>query len=169
VSSSWKKQERCGGLAAADGVRMSVQGAHASAGSLWSIGVIRSTLTDRHEAPKQGSEGAPDAWLDVHPLVADGLLGIKAGDELIVITWLHQSRRDVLQVHPRKNPNNPLTGVFATRSPDRPNPSVCIPSSCAKSTDDACVLALSRSSTEHRSSTSSQSCDRRMQPRRNIP
>jgi tRNA-Thr(GGU) m(6)t(6)A37 methyltransferase TsaA len=101
---------------------MSVQGAHASAGSLWSIGVIRSTLTDRHEAPKQGSEGAPDAWLDVHPLVADGLLGIKAGDELIVITWLHQSRRDVLQVHPRKNPNNPLTGVFATRSPDRPNP-----------------------------------------------
>jgi tRNA-Thr(GGU) m(6)t(6)A37 methyltransferase TsaA len=84
--------------------------------------VIRSTLTDRHEAPKQGSEGAPDAWLEVDPLVADGLLGIQAGDELIVITWLHKARRDVLQVHPRKNPNNPLSGVFATRSPDRPNP-----------------------------------------------
>jgi tRNA-Thr(GGU) m(6)t(6)A37 methyltransferase TsaA len=101
---------------------MSVKGAHASAGSLRSIGVIRSTLTDRHEAPKQGSEGAPDAWLEVDPLVADGLLGIQAGDELIVITWLHKARRDVLQVHPRKNPNNPLSGVFATRSPDRPNP-----------------------------------------------
>jgi tRNA-Thr(GGU) m(6)t(6)A37 methyltransferase TsaA len=101
---------------------MSVKGVHASAGSLWSIGVIRSSLTDRHEAPKQGSEGAPDAWLEVHPLAADGLLGINVGDELIVITWLHQGRRNVLQVHPRGNPSNPLTGVFATRSPDRPNP-----------------------------------------------
>ena len=101
---------------------MSVKGVHASAGSLWSIGVIRSSLTDRHEAPKQGSEGAPDAWLEVHPLAADALLGINVGDELIVITWLHQGRRNVLQVHPRGNPSNPLTGVFATRSPDRPNP-----------------------------------------------
>ena len=101
---------------------MSVKGAHAAAGSLWSIGVIRSGLTERHGAPKQGSEGAPDAWLEVHPLASDGLLGISVGDELIVITWLHQGRRDVLQVHPRGNPTNPLTGVFATRSPDRPNP-----------------------------------------------
>jgi tRNA-Thr(GGU) m(6)t(6)A37 methyltransferase TsaA len=101
---------------------MSVKGAHAAAGSLWSIGVIRSVLTERHGAPKQGSEGAPDAWLEVHPLASDGLLGISVGDELIVITWLHQGRRDVLQVHPRGNPTNPLTGVFATRSPDRPNP-----------------------------------------------
>jgi tRNA-Thr(GGU) m(6)t(6)A37 methyltransferase TsaA len=101
---------------------MSVKGAHAAAGSLWSIGVIRSTLTERHGAPKQGAEGAPDAWLDVHPLAAEGLLGISVGDELFVITWLHQGRRNVLQVHPRGNPTNPLTGVFATRSPDRPNP-----------------------------------------------
>jgi tRNA-Thr(GGU) m(6)t(6)A37 methyltransferase TsaA len=101
---------------------MSIKGAHATAGSLWSIGVIRSTLTERHGAPKQGAEGAPDAWLEVHPLAADGLLGISAGDELIVITWLHHGRRNVLQVHPRGNPTNPLTGVFATRSPDRPNP-----------------------------------------------
>jgi tRNA-Thr(GGU) m(6)t(6)A37 methyltransferase TsaA len=101
---------------------MSVTGPSAAAGSLWSIGVIRSVLTERHGAPKQGSEGAPDAWLEVHPLVSDGLLGVSVGDELIVITWLHQGRRDVLQVHPRGNPTNPLTGVFATRSPDRPNP-----------------------------------------------
>jgi len=101
---------------------MSVKGAHAAAGTLWSIGVIRSVLTERHGAPKQGSEGAPDAWLEVHPSVSDGLLGVSVGDELIVITWLHQGRRDVLQVHPRGNPTNPLTGVFATRSPDRPNP-----------------------------------------------
>ena len=101
---------------------MSVKGAHAAAGSLWSIGVIRSTLPERHGGPKQGAEGAPDAWLDVHPLAAEGLLGIAVGDELIVITWLHQGRRNVLQVHPRGNPTNPLTGVFATRSPDRPNP-----------------------------------------------
>jgi tRNA-Thr(GGU) m(6)t(6)A37 methyltransferase TsaA len=91
-------------------------------GSLWSVGVIRSTLTVRGDAPKQGSEGAPDAWLEVHPWAAEGLLRLAVGDEIIVITWLHQGRRDVLQVHPRANPSNPLTGVFATRSPDRPNP-----------------------------------------------
>src|SRR5262245_17748833 len=91
-------------------------------GSLWSVGVIRSTLTVRRDAPKQGPEGAPDSWLDVHPWAAEVLLRLAVGDEIIVITWLHQGRRDVLQVHPRANPNNPLTGVFATRSPDRPNP-----------------------------------------------
>ena len=92
------------------------------AGSLRSVGLIRSALTNRHEAPKQGNEGAPDAWLEVHPWAKDGLLGITVGDNLLVITWLHQGRRDTLQVHPRGNPNNPLTGVFFTRSPDRPNP-----------------------------------------------
>lgn len=86
------------------------------------IGVIRSTITSRHEAPKQGSEGAPDAWLEVEPWAVDGLMGLAPGDEIIVITWLHQSHRDTFQVHPRRNPNNPLMGVFATRSPDRPNP-----------------------------------------------
>jgi tRNA-Thr(GGU) m(6)t(6)A37 methyltransferase TsaA len=86
------------------------------------IGVIRSTLKSRSEAPKQGSEGAPDAWLDVHPWAAEALHLLSAGDKVIVITWFHQSKRDVLQVHPRSNPRNPLTGVFATRSPDRPNP-----------------------------------------------
>jgi len=86
------------------------------------IGVIRSPLKTRSGAPKQGSEGAPDAWLEVRRWAADGLHGLAAGDELIVITWLHQARRGVLQVHPRGNPRYPIMGVFATRSPDRPNP-----------------------------------------------
>ena len=86
------------------------------------IGVIRSPLTSRKDAPKQGDEGAPDAWLEIYPWAADGLLRLAAGDEILVFTWLHQGRRDTLQVHPRGNETNPLTGVFATRSPDRPNP-----------------------------------------------
>lgn len=90
--------------------------------SLQPIGFIRSTIRTRREAPCQGSEGAPDVWLDVLPAVAPGLLGIASGAEVIVITWLHQAKRDVLEVHPRRNPANPLTGVFFTRSPDRPNP-----------------------------------------------
>jgi tRNA-Thr(GGU) m(6)t(6)A37 methyltransferase TsaA len=86
------------------------------------VGVIRSEIKQRADAPKQGSEAAPDAWLEVHPWAAEGLHRISAGDELVIITWFHQSRRDVLQVHPRSDVRNPLTGVFATRSPDRPNP-----------------------------------------------
>jgi tRNA-Thr(GGU) m(6)t(6)A37 methyltransferase TsaA len=86
------------------------------------IGVISSGLKTRSEAPKQGSEGAPDAWLEVHPWAAEALRGLAPGDEIIVITWFHQARRDVFEVHPRSDPHNPLTGVFATRSPDRPNP-----------------------------------------------
>lgn len=86
------------------------------------IGVIRSSLTARRDAPKQGDEGAPDAWLEIYPWAADGLLRMAAGDEILVFTWLHQGRRDTLQVHPRGDERNPLTGVFATRSPDRPNP-----------------------------------------------
>jgi tRNA-Thr(GGU) m(6)t(6)A37 methyltransferase TsaA len=90
--------------------------------SVRSIGIIRSALRTTSEAPKQGSEGAPDAWLEVEPAFADALLGIEAGDELVIITWFHRADRDVLQVRPRRNPANPLTGVFATRSPARPNP-----------------------------------------------
>jgi tRNA-Thr(GGU) m(6)t(6)A37 methyltransferase TsaA len=86
------------------------------------VGVIRSPLSSRHEAPKQGHEGAPDAWLEVQPWAADALLGISPGDQLIIITWLHQGNRETLRVRPRRDPNNPLTGVFATRSPDRPDP-----------------------------------------------
>ena len=86
------------------------------------IGVVRSQLRRREEAPMQGDEGAPDAWLELAPPAAPGLMGIQPGDELIVLTWLHLAQRDVLQVHPRGDLNRPLTGVFATRSPDRPNP-----------------------------------------------
>jgi len=89
---------------------------------LRSIGVIRSSLKARSQAPKQGSEGAPDAWLEIQPWASQGLEGLALGDEIVVVTWLHQADRDVLKVHPRSDPRNPLTGVFATRSPDRPNP-----------------------------------------------
>ncbi len=90
--------------------------------SVHPIGVIRSSLKLRAEAPRFGDEGAPDAWLEMLPAVADGLHGIKAGDDIIVLTWFHESRRDVLKLHPRRDLTLPLTGVFATRSPDRPNP-----------------------------------------------
>ena len=90
--------------------------------SLNPVGHIRSKLRDLNEAPRQGSEGAPDAWLEVAPAFARALHRLRAGDEVIVISWLHRADRTVLEVHPRSDPNNPLTGVFGTRSPDRPNP-----------------------------------------------
>jgi tRNA-Thr(GGU) m(6)t(6)A37 methyltransferase TsaA len=86
------------------------------------IGHVRSMLTRREGAPMQGYEGAPDAWIEVNANVLDAMDDIHAGEEIIVITWLHESSRDVLKVHPRSDPNHPLTGVFSTRSPDRPNP-----------------------------------------------
>jgi len=86
------------------------------------IGFVRSELTRRENAPMQGDEGAPDAWLEFTPQAAQGLMGIKVGDDLILLTWLHLAQRDVLQVHPRGDITRTLTGVFATRSPDRPNP-----------------------------------------------
>jgi len=86
------------------------------------IGHVRSTLTSREHAPRQGNEGAPDAWLEIDDDVAEGLRGIDLDQELIVLTWLHEARRDVLRTHPRNDPSLPLSGVFATRSPDRPNP-----------------------------------------------
>ncbi len=90
--------------------------------SLHPIGFIRSSLKLRAEAPKFGNEGAPDAWLEVSPTVTEGLQGIAVGDEIILLTWFHESRRDILKLHPRWDESLPLTGVFATRSPDRPNP-----------------------------------------------
>lgn len=86
------------------------------------IGFIRSPLKTREDAPKQGFEGAPDAWLDVAANVAEGLQGIVAGQEIILITWFHRASRNVLKLHPRGDKNLPLAGVFDTRSPDRPNP-----------------------------------------------
>ena len=95
---------------------------HETSYSLYPIGFLRSPLKDRGAAPRQGREGAPDAWLEVDAAVVEGLEGIEAGDELIVITWLHQAQRVILKTHPRNDQTRPLTGVFATRSPDRPNP-----------------------------------------------
>ena len=86
------------------------------------IGVVQSTLSRLEDAPMQGNEGAPEAWLIFTPEVIPGLLGIGIGDELIVLTWLHLAERNTLQVHPRGDLSRPITGVFATRSPDRPNP-----------------------------------------------
>ena len=86
------------------------------------VGIIRSTLKDRKGAPRQGDEGAPDAWLEIRPWAAKGLRRVKAGDKLIVITWLHRGHRDVFEVYPRGVTRHGLFGVFATRSPDRPNP-----------------------------------------------
>jgi tRNA-Thr(GGU) m(6)t(6)A37 methyltransferase TsaA len=86
------------------------------------IGRVESPLTDAASAPKQGHEGAPDAWLVLESDVLAGLDGLSAGDRLIVLTWLDRAERDVLRVHPRDDPSNPMRGVFGTRSADRPNP-----------------------------------------------
>jgi tRNA-Thr(GGU) m(6)t(6)A37 methyltransferase TsaA len=86
------------------------------------IGVVRSPLRDRQAAPRQGDEGAPAASISLEPSFADALQGVAVGDEVFVITWLHEARRDILKVHPRDDESRPLAGVFATRSSDRPNP-----------------------------------------------
>jgi tRNA-Thr(GGU) m(6)t(6)A37 methyltransferase TsaA len=86
------------------------------------IGRVESPLTDPASAPKQGDEGSPDAWLVLEAWTLEALDGIRPGDEIIVLTWLHRARRDVLRVHPRDDPAVPERGVFSTRSADRPNP-----------------------------------------------
>jgi tRNA-Thr(GGU) m(6)t(6)A37 methyltransferase TsaA len=89
---------------------------------LVAIGTVESPLTDRASAPKQGDEGAPEAWLVFETDVAPALDGIGVGEEVLVLTWFDRARRDVLRVHPRSDPTRPEQGVFNTRSPDRPNP-----------------------------------------------
>ena len=86
------------------------------------IGAIRSEIQKRENAPLFYTEGAPNAFLELLPAYTEGLDRMQVGDEIIVITWLHRADRNVLKVHPRGNLSNPLTGVFSTRSPDRPNP-----------------------------------------------
>jgi len=86
------------------------------------IGQVRSELVQLGAAPLQGNEGAPSAWLEIAPRFEPALLRVEVGDELILLTWLHRADRGVLQVHPRNDTRSPLTGVFATRSQDRPNP-----------------------------------------------
>jgi tRNA-Thr(GGU) m(6)t(6)A37 methyltransferase TsaA len=86
------------------------------------VGRVESSLSERAEAPKQGNEGAPEAWIVFEPEVLDALHGIEAGDEVLIFTWLDRSDRSVLRTRPRNDPANPIQGVFNTRSPDRPNP-----------------------------------------------
>jgi tRNA-Thr(GGU) m(6)t(6)A37 methyltransferase TsaA len=86
------------------------------------IGWVESPLTDRAQAPRQGDEGAPDAWLVFEPGVAEGIRDLAGGTEILVLTWLDRAARDVLVTQPRDDPARPPTGVFSTRSPDRPNP-----------------------------------------------
>jgi tRNA-Thr(GGU) m(6)t(6)A37 methyltransferase TsaA len=89
---------------------------------LRSIGTVESALTDRDDAPKQGDEGGPEAWLKFDEQMLEALRDLKPGDEILVLTWLHLARRHVLRVHPRSDPARTPMGVFSTRSPDRPNP-----------------------------------------------
>jgi tRNA-Thr(GGU) m(6)t(6)A37 methyltransferase TsaA len=86
------------------------------------IGWVESPLVDRDSAPRQGDEGAPDTWLVFDPDLRPGIRDLRVGTEIIVLTWLDRARRDVLAVHPRGDQDNPVCGVFSTRSPDRPNP-----------------------------------------------
>ncbi|WP_320170157.1 tRNA (N6-threonylcarbamoyladenosine(37)-N6)-methyltransferase TrmO [Maridesulfovibrio sp.] len=86
------------------------------------IGHIYSSIKTRSEAPKQGTEGDVEAVIEINEEYADALDGLKEGSRIILLTWLHQSDRTYLRVHPRGDVNRPKRGVFATRSPDRPNP-----------------------------------------------
>ena len=86
------------------------------------VGWVRSTLVDRKDAPRQSDEGAPPAALVFRPEMRPALHGLNPGDEIVVLTWLHRADRQTLSVHPRGDPNRPITGVFATRSAERPNP-----------------------------------------------
>ncbi len=90
--------------------------------SLRPVGWVESPLTDLDLAPCQGDEGAPDAWVVLEPEMAAAMDGLQVGSKVIVLTWLDRASRDVRQVHPRGDESRPLTGVFSTRSPDRPNP-----------------------------------------------
>jgi tRNA-Thr(GGU) m(6)t(6)A37 methyltransferase TsaA len=90
--------------------------------SLQPVGSVESSLTDRDQAPRQGDEGAPPAWLVLDPGMRPAMDGLAVGAEVIVLTWLDRARRDVLRVRPRGDQSRPEQGVFSTRSPDRPNP-----------------------------------------------
>jgi tRNA-Thr(GGU) m(6)t(6)A37 methyltransferase TsaA len=97
---------------------MQIPGGH----ELVAVGRVHSDLKRRQEAPRQGNEGAPAARIEIDPAYVHALDGLAVGDEVVLLTWFHEAQRDVLKVIPRNDPRNPLTGVFATRSPDRPNP-----------------------------------------------
>jgi tRNA-Thr(GGU) m(6)t(6)A37 methyltransferase TsaA len=86
------------------------------------LGYVHSPIADRAQAPKQGNEGAPEAWIELDGFYAPALLGLAPGQRVLIVTWLHQGDRTTLQCNPRGDKTRPKRGVFATRSPDRPNP-----------------------------------------------
>lgn len=86
------------------------------------IGVIRSSLTRREDAPRQGFLGGVEAWLELNDGMEPAIDGLVAGMDLVLLTWLHLSRRDQLRARSRRQPELPETGVLSTRSPERPNP-----------------------------------------------
>lgn len=86
------------------------------------VGVVKSSLTDRSQCPHQGNEGAPEAWIELDPEYSAAIDGLEPGAEIMILTWMHLADRSVLRVHPKGDPRNPITGVFRTRSADRPNP-----------------------------------------------
>ena len=89
---------------------------------VYPIGVVRSCLIERSQCPHQGNEGAPEAWIEVDPKYAEALDGLRPGIEIVILTWMHLANRSLLRVHPKGDRRNPMTGVFRTRSADRPNP-----------------------------------------------
>jgi tRNA-Thr(GGU) m(6)t(6)A37 methyltransferase TsaA len=99
-----------------------MRGIPAPSFELHPVGLVRSALNRREDCPRQGIEGGPEADLLIDPAFAEGLAGLEPGTALILLTWLHLGRRDVLKVHPKADPSADLKGVFLTRSPDRPNP-----------------------------------------------
>ena len=86
------------------------------------IGIVRSALKDTRDCPCQEGEGAPEAWIEIESQYREAMDGLEVGDEVVVMTWMHLADRSILKVHPRGNRENPVRGVFATRSPHRPNP-----------------------------------------------
>jgi tRNA-Thr(GGU) m(6)t(6)A37 methyltransferase TsaA len=122
------------------------------------IGIVESPLLDPAAAPLQGDEGSPEAWLVFDREIGTGLRDLQRETDIIVLTWLHRARRDVLSVHPRGDPNNPEQGVFNTRSPDRPNP-IGLHRVAILAKGHGSRSATSRRSTEPRSSTSNRFWD----------
>ena len=114
------------------------------------VGWVRSPLTDRGAAPKQGDEGAPPARIVVRPELAEAMADLTVGATVIVLTWLHEGDRSVLSVHPRDDVTRPRTGVFSTRSQDRPNRSDCTSSRSRASTAPPSTCTISRPSTAPR-------------------
>ena len=117
------------------------------------VGRVESPLDDPGTAPKQGFEGGPEAWITFEPHLRQALEGLSPGQRVIVLTWLDRADRDVLRVHPRDDPRNPLQGVFNTRSADRPNPMACTRSRCGRSKTTGCWSPTSRPLTERPFST----------------